>query len=276
MLSISDMKCLLVVSCILAAATASPGVVVSPYHAAGVAIAHAPAAVSSQYHAQDELGQYSYGYAGGPSAKHEVKTFDGVTRGGYSYVDAHGLVQSVNYVADPVNGFRVAATNLPVAPPADPLFAIAQGAPVQVGDSHEVAVAKSAHFAAQAEAIARLGRKKRGVIAAPHGLITSYAAPSAFGYSVNAVAPLVHAAAPIAYAAAPAHVVAANKYHAQDALGQYSYGYNDGLSAKHESRTADGVTHGGYSYVDSHGLLQSVKYTADPVHGFRVAATNLP
>ena len=38
--------------------------------------------VTTQYHAQDELGQYSYGYSGGPSAKHETRTLDGVTRGG--------------------------------------------------------------------------------------------------------------------------------------------------------------------------------------------------
>jgi len=80
---------------------------------------------ATQYHAQDELGQYSYGYAGGPSSKAESKTADGVVRGAYSYIDGHGLVQSVNYVADPVNGFRVAATNLPVGP--------APVAPVAVG-----------------------------------------------------------------------------------------------------------------------------------------------
>jgi len=71
---------------------------------------------ASQYHAQDELGQYSYGYAGGPSSKAESRTADGVVRGAYSYVDGHGLVQSAQYVADPINGFRVAATNLPVGP----------------------------------------------------------------------------------------------------------------------------------------------------------------
>lgn len=70
--------------------------------------------VTSQYHSQDEFGQYAYGYSGGPSAKHEQRTADGVTQGGYSYVDANGIVQSMSYVSDPVNGFRVAGTNLPV------------------------------------------------------------------------------------------------------------------------------------------------------------------
>lgn len=72
---------------------------------------HAP--VTTQYHSQDELGQYAYGYSGGPSSKHEQRTADGVTSGGYSYVDANGLVQSLAYVSDPVNGFRVSGTNLP-------------------------------------------------------------------------------------------------------------------------------------------------------------------
>jgi len=71
--------------------------------------------VHSQYHSQDEFGQYSYGYNSGSSSKAEVKTVDGVTRGGYSYVDANGQVQHYNYVSDPVNGFRVAGTNLPAA-----------------------------------------------------------------------------------------------------------------------------------------------------------------
>jgi len=120
----------------------------------------APAVTASQYHAQDELGQYSYGYAGGPSSKSELKTADGITRGAYSYVDANGLVQQVQYVADPVNGFRVAATNLPVAPVAPAPVALAgpvhvAAIPQPVQDTPEVAAAKVAHFAAKAEAAAR-------------------------------------------------------------------------------------------------------------------------
>merc|ERR1711928_198670 len=78
--------------------------------------AAAPAPVdttNSQYHAQDDFGQYNYGYSDPNSVKQEVKTADGVTRGSYSYVDANGIVQTVNYISDAM-GFRVAATNLPV------------------------------------------------------------------------------------------------------------------------------------------------------------------
>lgn len=78
--------------------------------------AAAPTQVLSQFHSQNELGGYEYGYEGGPSAKHEVRTPDGVTRGSYSYVDANGELQTVSYVADDLHGFRVLASNLPEGP----------------------------------------------------------------------------------------------------------------------------------------------------------------
>jgi hypothetical protein len=91
------------------------GVVSGVAYSAPAAVVAGPVAVSNQYHAQDALGQYSYGYSGGPSSK--AKTADGITRGGYSYIDSYGIVQSASYVSDPVNGFRVAATNLPFTYP---------------------------------------------------------------------------------------------------------------------------------------------------------------
>ena len=106
----------------MAAATyATPAV--APVAAAAVveSVAPAPAAVpvvaaaaptSSQYHAQDELGQYNYGYSNGDSAKVETKSADGIVRGSYSYIDANGLLQRVQYISDAL-GFRVAGTNLP-------------------------------------------------------------------------------------------------------------------------------------------------------------------
>ncbi|EFN62840.1 Cuticle protein 6, partial [Camponotus floridanus] len=70
------------------------------------------------YHQSQDTrtGVHAYSYAGGPSAKEEVRGLDGVTRGSYSYIDAHGILQSVFYVADE-GGFRVAATNLPTDEP---------------------------------------------------------------------------------------------------------------------------------------------------------------
>lgn len=43
-----------------------------------------------QYHSQNALGHYSYGYANEQSSKDEVRGSDGVTRGAYSYIDANG------------------------------------------------------------------------------------------------------------------------------------------------------------------------------------------
>merc|ERR1712158_279184 len=89
----------------------------------------------------------------------------GVTTGSYQYVDANGLVQTVNYIADDVNGFRVQGTNLPVAGAANlaaPVFDGVQApAPVfegvQIADTEEVVAAKAAFaeaYAAQEAAVA--------------------------------------------------------------------------------------------------------------------------
>lgn len=119
------------------------------------------------------------------STKHESKSHDGTLHGGYSYLDANGHVQSVKYVADPHHGFQVvSATNLPKGPAAPvhaapvaayhaapvaayhaapvvshwgvPSYAHAHGAPVPVSKTPEVLAAEHAHFAAHAEAKARL------------------------------------------------------------------------------------------------------------------------
>lgn len=134
--------------------------------------------VSSQYVSQDTLGQYSYGYAEPNSQKTETRSANGVTSGAYSYVDANGIVQSVKYVSDPINGFQVAATNLPKGPAPAPVAYVAHApvaytAPVAYAapwayhapaplingvpvDTPEVQAAKAAHFAAHAQAKANL------------------------------------------------------------------------------------------------------------------------
>lgn len=108
------------------------------------------------YHQSQDTraGVHAYSYAGGPSAKEEVRGLDGVTRGSYSYVDAHGILQSVFYVADE-GGFRVAATNLPT------------DGNTPLGETGEVLLAKYAHSQEHAKATAAgeeehaAGRRKR-------------------------------------------------------------------------------------------------------------------
>ena len=90
---------------IVPVATATP--VVAPVAAA--------APTSSQYHAQDDLGQYNYGYSNANSAKVETKSADGIVRGSYSYIDANGVLQRTDYISDAL-GFRVAGTNIPQSP----------------------------------------------------------------------------------------------------------------------------------------------------------------
>merc|ERR1712055_115810 len=102
-----------------------------------------------------------------------------------------------------------------------------------------------------------------------------YAAPIAA--TPVAVAPLAYAApvaaAPVAYAAPYATV--GSQFHAQDEFGNLNYGYSNLNSAKQEAGNTYGGVNGGYSYVDSNGVLQQVSYVADAA-GFRVADSRLP
>merc|ERR1711944_296430 len=104
------------------------------------------------------MGNIQYGYSNINSQKHEVGNTYGGVSGTYSYVDANGIVQTTNYIADGL-GFRVQATNLPVAPAAPevelpvapvheytlPVAPVDTGvAPEPVQDTPEVAEAKDA------------------------------------------------------------------------------------------------------------------------------------
>ncbi|CAG0919499.1 unnamed protein product [Notodromas monacha] len=59
----------------------------------------------TQYHSQDNFGQYNYGYAEPNGAKQETRHADGTVVGSYSYPTADGSVLTNNYVADEF-GFR--------------------------------------------------------------------------------------------------------------------------------------------------------------------------
>ncbi|XP_012261264.2 uncharacterized protein LOC105689084 [Athalia rosae] len=95
----------------------------------------APVAPLSQYHTHDGSGGYHYAYAGPHHSKVETR-LGGLTRGGYSYIDANGVLQTVAYTADDLNGFRVQASNLPQQSNADL---------IPVEDTAEVSAAKKSH-----------------------------------------------------------------------------------------------------------------------------------
>ncbi|CAG9835140.1 unnamed protein product [Diabrotica balteata] len=142
------MKFIIVVSALLACAASSPTAYIVP-------LAEISAPIASQYHSQDSLGQYTYGYANHLSAKSEARAFDGSVLGSYSYVDANGKIQSVEYAADD-QGFRATASNLPVAPAVPEIPVVAVPAPIQ--DTPEVLEARAKHLAAVEEIKSRAGQ----------------------------------------------------------------------------------------------------------------------
>jgi hypothetical protein len=184
------------------AAVAAPAVV-----AAAPAVIAAPVATKTQYHAQDELGQASFGHSEPGQAHAAVRDAAGGVSGTFSYISPEGIPFTTHYRADH-NGYRVASNALPVAP------SVAIAGPI---DTPEVQAAKAQHAAAHADALIRSGRRKRGLVyssavAAP-AWNYAYSAPV---YSHAVAAPAVVAAAPVvrtAVAAPAATVLAAPVAH---------------------------------------------------------------
>ncbi len=93
--------------------SAAPGITYPAItYAAAPTIVATP--TKTQYHAQDELGQASYGYSHPGQAHAAVRDAFGGVRGSYAYINPNGKEVRVNYVADSVNGFRVESNDLPV------------------------------------------------------------------------------------------------------------------------------------------------------------------
>lgn len=244
--------------------------------------------MSSQYHAQDHHGGYSYGYADPNSQKHEERSANGVTTGAYSYVDAHGIHQTVKYHADPHTGFHVAATNLPKAPlpvhaaplyyhaaPAPVVYAahipyahhaapeahIVNGAPAK---TYEVQAAEAAHFAAHAEAKARLH----------HGIHKRSAYGASYGY---AALPVIHNGVPVdtpeVQHAKAEHFAAhsralAGQYHASVhaaplAYTSYAHGAYNGAPVETPE-----VQHAKAAHFAAHAAARSGHSYAAPVHHY--------
>ncbi|XP_016977497.2 trichohyalin [Drosophila rhopaloa] len=70
---------------------------------------------------------------------------------------------------------------------------------------------------------------------------------------------------------------ASSGYQEQDtARAFYSYGYSDDNAARAEYSSRDGTSRGFYSYVDADGKLQTVRYEANGIQGFKAEASNQP
>merc|ERR1712026_254245 len=157
---------------------AAPAPVVAQTYAPAFAAPVPAPAVSSQFAAQDEFKNTHYGYANLNSAKQESgNAYTGVA-GSYQYVDANGVLQTVNYVADAL-GFRVADSRLPVHDAALPVAPVHDAAlpvapvytgvaPEPVQDTPEVAAAK-AEFAAKFEEVANRQKRESDPMVAGYG-----------------------------------------------------------------------------------------------------------
>ncbi|EFX65379.1 hypothetical protein DAPPUDRAFT_264778 [Daphnia pulex] len=135
--------------------------------------------VTSQFHAQDVLGQASYGYAYPGQVASNYRDIFGNQVGSYAYMGPKGEVR-VNYVADAVNGFRVVSNNLP-APE----------------DTSEVAAEKIEHAklvketATKEAAEPAASHSKRQVPFYPSALLYALPYTTAYYFSNVALAPLV-------------------------------------------------------------------------------------
>uniref|UniRef100_T1IS69 Uncharacterized protein n=1 Tax=Strigamia maritima TaxID=126957 RepID=T1IS69_STRMM len=143
--------------------------------------APAPIISSSQYKAQDTLGQYNYGYATGNGiAQSETRGISGEVAGGYSYTSPEGKQVKISYTAGE-GGFKASGDAIPKAP--EP--------------TAEVDAATKEHLAAKVEAAAKAA-------ADPEPEPIAYADPIAYaGHFPYAYTKTIHPA--IAYAA-PHHV----------------------------------------------------------------------
>ncbi|XP_065211221.1 uncharacterized protein LOC135839221 isoform X2 [Planococcus citri] len=251
--------------------------------------------IKSQFHAQDEYGQYSYGYNDGLSSKVESKTADGITHGSYSYVDSNGIVQKVNYVSDDVNGFRVSGSNIPAQPSyqydededqnevivepseiniAVPLAMSSSDLEPVVTPVKKNATEQTVSIEQSAKSVSLLS--KTGPTISTLVPTYTYDQSSYNPYSLHTNELGAISVGSLGFYNVPALSPVYGQFHSQDELGQYSYGYFGGPSSKVETKTSDGITRGGYSYVDANGILQRVNYISDPINGFRVHTTNFP
>ncbi|EFX70562.1 hypothetical protein DAPPUDRAFT_61224, partial [Daphnia pulex] len=116
-----------------------------------------PSVSATQYHAQDELGQASFGYAHPGQAASNLRDGFGNQIGSYAYFNPEGKEVRVSYTADS-RGFRVQSNNLPVAPAQISLpSAVVVAPPQPVQDTPEVHAAKMAFFRTFHEAAVRSG-----------------------------------------------------------------------------------------------------------------------
>jgi hypothetical protein len=249
-------------------AVAAPVVAAAPAVAQTVATVKAvPANVhAQQYHAQDEFGNYEYGYDNPNSQKKEAGNALTGVQGHYVVKNAFGGVRRYDYVADGA-GFRAHRTIKREAD-AEAYYGNIYGAGAY-GGAYSGAFGGAIHGYAHGAAhgygyapatLAAVSPAVSAVVSAP--VVTNYAAPAAVAAPVVAAAPAV-----ATVKAVPANVHA-QQFHAQDEFGNFEYGYDNPNSQKKEAGLAGAAVRGHYTVKDGFGLDRRVDYVADAA-GFR-------
>ncbi|XP_040566362.1 uncharacterized protein [Lepeophtheirus salmonis] len=249
------MKYLIVLTATLVAASASfighPGYPYAPQPYHQVAPYYAPYTPSSQHHSQDEYGNFAYGYENVNSQKSESGNAYGAVKGQYSYIDAYGKSQTVDYVADDY-GFRASGTNL-----------VNSADALNTGYRHKRSAiypyAPTLAYSVVATHPTALYHHAAPAAVAHHGPAAIHASPVAAH----------HGPAPAAHTA-----IASSQYRTQDEYDNFSFGYANENSQRQESGNGYGGVSGSYSYVDAYGKPHTVNYVADDL-GFRATGTDL-
>uniref|UniRef100_A0A1I8MK73 Cuticle protein n=1 Tax=Musca domestica TaxID=7370 RepID=A0A1I8MK73_MUSDO len=150
-------------------AVASAGIVPAAqvYHAAPAAVVktvapavhvHAQPILAKADDEYDPHPQYKYGYdvqdAVSGDSKSQVEERDGdVVRGEYSLIDADGFKRTVQYTADPVNGFNAVVNREPLVAKAAVVKTVAPVAHYAAPAAVVKTVAPVAHYAAPAAVV---------------------------------------------------------------------------------------------------------------------------
>jgi len=258
---------------VVAAAPVTTTYAAQPAIAQNVATVKAvPANVhAQQYHAQDEFGNYEYGYDNPNSQKKEGGNARGVVQGHFITKDLYGA-RRTDYIADAA-GFRVVGKRDADAD-AEAYYYGGYGGYGTGALTYGQGYAAARTYGYAAPAIRSYAAP--AVVAAP-AVRTIAAAPAVVAapapVAVAAPVTTTYAAEPVvAQAVASVKAVPANvhaqQYHAQDEFGNFEFGYDNPNSQRKESGNALTGVRGHYTTKDAFGIPRRVDYVADGA-GFR-------
>ncbi|XP_068083683.1 uncharacterized protein [Anabrus simplex] len=174
------MKLLVVLCATVALASAKPASVTPVVYSAhlGVVDYSAIEPIVTQYHAQNVLGQASYGHVSGLQAHHAVQDAAGNKVGSYSHIAPNGQVISTNYVADG-SGYRAVSNGLPVGAQETPEVLAARNAHLAEVEAVKSRSRRAAQVADTPARTSRLGSPVVSVVSTPvvHQPALTYAIP---------------------------------------------------------------------------------------------------